>query len=253
MWCHVTHVITDISEECVASIIRVTRISELGTLAVSSIRSTLATRSSETSVLTTATRSNIPEEGILHCHRRIRGYNCGDCEERSLSYRMSDSCLNLLIIRSWRREVYVYPKCYQKTAFLRQKIFLLSSSCSFLPPSKHVPSLELGRLVMNVDACSSSTCQCVTDQHPPPPQVLFSTTYLISSKSQRDKSNYVQAAFSSCVVLWPRYGCPALLEQSCIIYSNANRPLSLEWPSVTTYSTVLTFGVLGVRNKTLSC
>jgi hypothetical protein len=47
---------TDISEESIAPIVRVTRISELGeTLAVTSNRST---------------RCNIPEDGILHSHRR---------------------------------------------------------------------------------------------------------------------------------------------------------------------------------------
>jgi hypothetical protein len=90
---------TDISEEHSASIIRVTRISELGTLAVTSDRSkhivflrsvlwlletanvvpssqilvTLKTeviRSSETPVLTRVTKLNITEEGILHSHRR---------------------------------------------------------------------------------------------------------------------------------------------------------------------------------------
>jgi mRNA-degrading endonuclease toxin of MazEF toxin-antitoxin module len=48
---------TDISEERIASIIRVTRIGELGT--------TLATAATETSALTTATRRNIPEDGIF--------------------------------------------------------------------------------------------------------------------------------------------------------------------------------------------
>jgi hypothetical protein len=59
---------TDVSEERSASIIRVTRISELGTLAVTSNRRTRmmeALRFSETSVLTRVTRRNISEDGIL--------------------------------------------------------------------------------------------------------------------------------------------------------------------------------------------
>jgi demethoxyubiquinone hydroxylase (CLK1/Coq7/Cat5 family) len=58
---------TDVSEELNASIIRVTRIGELGaTLAVTSNRRTLQrhTSYSETSVLTRTTWRNIPEGAI---------------------------------------------------------------------------------------------------------------------------------------------------------------------------------------------
>jgi hypothetical protein len=63
MLCSVDLVETDVSEELSASIIRVTRIGELGTLAVTTNRRKLRS-SPETSVLTRATRRNIPAECV---------------------------------------------------------------------------------------------------------------------------------------------------------------------------------------------
>jgi hypothetical protein len=73
MFRHVALVRTDVSEERFTYIIRVARIDELGTSAVTDVPSSsiLATlkmdvkRSSETLVLTRATWHNISEDGIL--------------------------------------------------------------------------------------------------------------------------------------------------------------------------------------------
>jgi hypothetical protein len=64
---------TDVLEELSVSFIRVTRIGELEkTLAITSNRRTLRrnTSSFETSVLTRATRHIIPDDAMLHSHRR---------------------------------------------------------------------------------------------------------------------------------------------------------------------------------------
>jgi hypothetical protein len=60
---------TDVSDELSASIIRVTRIGHSGSPILVTLM-TEALSSSETSVITRATRRDIPEDGVLYSHRR---------------------------------------------------------------------------------------------------------------------------------------------------------------------------------------
>jgi hypothetical protein len=66
--------LTDISEKCSAFIIRVTRISELGTMLA--VTSNWCTLQRNTMREPRATQCNIPENGILHshCHENLKSY-----------------------------------------------------------------------------------------------------------------------------------------------------------------------------------
>jgi hypothetical protein len=72
---------TDVSEEPGASFIRVTKIGELGTTTLMMV----APVSSETLVLTRATRRNNPEDTILHSHR-VKTSNLIENEENYIIF-----------------------------------------------------------------------------------------------------------------------------------------------------------------------
>jgi hypothetical protein len=129
---------TDISEEISASIIKVTRIGELET--------TLALYSSETSVLTRATRRNISQDGILHshCSENLKPYlrecseapvhnplECSPNVHTFLFHKLYFSVIfNVRYLSAFRRQVAVAQSVYLACALRATECV-----CAYLPAS----------------------------------------------------------------------------------------------------------------------
>jgi hypothetical protein len=86
---------TDVLEEINASMIRMTRIGELGTtLAITSNLPTLG----RNTVITRATWRNIPEDAILHSNRRenLKSYIAKECV--SQSHQLCEECFFMELV-----------------------------------------------------------------------------------------------------------------------------------------------------------
>jgi hypothetical protein len=108
---------TDVSEECIASIIWMTRIEDLRTaLGITSNRITLrrnsmmmeAITSSETSVLAKASRHTIPEDGILHGNQTsdfMKAVNCLSLLPNNNRSSYRQSAVGLLVRQVWQHVI----------------------------------------------------------------------------------------------------------------------------------------------------
>jgi hypothetical protein len=139
---------TEVSEERSASFIRVTRIGELETtLAVSSNRLTL--RRNGISILTRTIRRNVPEDTILHSHRRE---NLKSYLSELLSDERLESTFNSMNNNEfWMRIKYKYPHFHERarrflpcfsTTYFYETAFLVTAfktkkrgACNFLTVS----------------------------------------------------------------------------------------------------------------------